>query len=247
VLHPAIAANPTLTRSLTPTIQSERYMAEVSVIVPLHDKEAEVAATLRAAVRLTSFVTPHVRSELATSHASSEARGSHAPSGLTGPSNDDSPVGLELLALDQRSGDNTLSVLSVLREQLKGLRTVKDVSQGSALRYASQIARGDVWLVVDRPIDPELAGWAVSEVLGGKRAALVHGELLAMDRQLGLQILGRLRGGLVAAQNAVQRRLNTERHQLAIRTPTGGGALRKAQLLLRGGLSRVGLGRFDRP
>src|SRR5262245_60998833 len=79
----------------------------------------------------------------------------------------DRPLAFELLALDERSGDNTASVLSVLHGQVPYLRTLQDLDRGTAIRSASRVARGDVWLAIDRPVDPELAAWAVVQVLGG--------------------------------------------------------------------------------
>ena len=69
------------------------------------------------------------------------------------------------------------------------------------------MARGTAWLILDHPIDPALAGWAVSQVLSGQRAAWVPGELLAVDRTAGADVLRKLSGGLVSAQHAVVRYL----------------------------------------
>src|SRR6185503_19105626 len=98
----------------------------------------------------------------------------------------DRPLAFEVLALDERSGDNTASVLSVLHGQVPYLRTLQDLDRGTAIRSASRVARGDVWLVLDRPVDPELAGWAVAQVLGGRRAAIVPGEILVVHRSVGV-------------------------------------------------------------
>ena len=52
------------------------------------------------------------------------------------------PMAFELLALDERSGDNTLSVLSVLHGQIPNLRTLQDVDPGFGER-AEVAARGN--------------------------------------------------------------------------------------------------------
>ena len=119
---------------------------DVSLILPLRDQETETAATVRAAARIVERVAPP------------EGRG---------------PLSAEILALDQRSGDNTLSVLSLLHGQIPSLRTLQDVEPGQAIRRATRVARGAVWLVMDRPLDPDLGAWGVGQVLRGHRAAII--------------------------------------------------------------------------
>lgn len=195
-------------------------MTDVSVIVPLRNREHEVASTIRAA----ADITQHVRS----------------PEGGT------PEIALEILALDERSGDNTLSVLSVLHGQIPGLRTIKDVVLGTSLRRASKIARGDVWVVLDHAISPASAAWALNEVLRGARAAVIPGEVLAMEGRLGLRLLAESRGGLIAAQREVVRFLRKRGEHAVVSEPDQGRKPR-VRALLRRGLARLGLGRSDRP
>lgn len=190
---------------------------ELSIILPVRDQENDVASLVRAAVRVEEHV---------------DARGE--------------PVATEILALDERSGDNTLSVLSVLHGQIANLRTLQDVEPGSSIRRAAKVARGDVWLVLDHAIDADLAGWAVTQVLRGQRAAFVPGELLALDRDLGRQLLKHA-GGLVSAQNRLRKYLKTRNEPAAFSPAPDGSPKARAKRLLRGGLGRLGLGRFDKP
>lgn len=192
-------------------------MPEVSIILPVRDQENTVASLVRAAVRVEEFV---------------DARGEEVTS--------------EILALDERSGDNTLSVLSVLHGQIKNLRTLQDVEPGSGIRRAAKVARGEAWLVLDHAIDADLAGWAVTQVFRGQRAAFVPGELLAVDRKLGGQ-LQRHTGGLVSAQNRLRKYLKATGEPSAFSPAPDGSAKARAKRLLRGGLGRLGLGRFDKP
>jgi hypothetical protein len=153
----------------------------------------------------------------------------------------------EILALDQSSTDNTLSVLSVLHGQFAELRTVQDLEPGSAVMRAARLARGRVWLLLDRVVDQELCHWGARQVFCGHRAAVVPGELLAVERGVGQASLGWLRGGLVAAQGAVERSLEAQ-GELPVRSPAPDRGLKeRARLILRGRLSRLGLGAFDRP
>ena len=193
---------------------------DVSLILPLHDQEAETAATVRSAASIAQRVPP--------------------PPDREG-------LGTEILALDQRSGDNTLSVLSLLHGKISNLRTVQDVEPGHALRRATRVARGAVWLVMDSPLDPELGAWGVGQVLRGHRAVIIPGEMLVIDQPLGVTVLPRLAGGLVSAQQAVTRHLRGQNVQ-PLRSPSSKkGAAHRARLFVRGQLGRFGLGRLDRP
>lgn len=157
------------------------------------------------------------------------------------------PFAFEILALDEGSVDNTLSVLSVLHGQFAELRTMQDLEPGTAVMRAARLARGRVWLLLDRVVEQELCHWGARQVFCGHRAAVVPGELLAVERGLGQASLGWLRGGLVAAQSAVERSLDAQ-GELPVRSPAPDrGIKERARLILRGRLSRLGLGAFDRP
>ena len=193
---------------------------DVSLILPLRDQEAQTAATVRAALEIAK------RAPLPEDRAALEA---------------------EILALDQRSGDNTLSVLSLLHGQIPSLRTIQDVEPGRAIRRATGVARGSVWLVADRPLDPELGAWGVGQVLRGHRAAIIPGEMLVVDQPLGVTVLPRIAGGLVSAQRAVTRHLRGQNLQPVWSPPSQKGAAHRARLFVRGKLGRLGLGHLDRP
>jgi len=192
---------------------------DVSLILPFLDQEAETAAIVRRAVLIAQRVpVPEGRTCLET----------------------------EILALDQRSGDNTLSVLSLLHGKISNLRTVQDVEPGQAIRRATQVVHGRVWLVMDYPIDPELGAWGVGQVLRGHRAAIIPGEMLVVDQPLGVTVLPRLSGGLVSAQKAITRHLRAQNLQPVWSPPSRKGATHRARLFVRGQLGRLGLGHLDR-
>jgi hypothetical protein len=196
-------------------------MTDVSIILCVRDMESAVAPLVRCAADLPH----HVRQ----------------------PDDEEGEIALEIVALDERSGDNTLSVLSVLHGQIPNLRTLQDVDIGASIRRGARVVTGDVWLVLDHAIEPELAGWAVSQILSGQRAAVVPGELLAVDRHVGQAVLRQVSGGLVSAQNAVVRYLRGRGEPPAFSPSPNSGPLQRARLLLRGSLGRLGFARFDRP
>lgn len=209
--------NRTLDRAPGERISPVEGVPEVSIILPVRDQENDVASLVRAAVRVEEHV---------------DARGQ--------------PVISEILALDERSGDNTLSVLSVLHGQIANLRTLQDVEPGLGIRRAAKVARGDAWLILDHAIDADLAGWALTQVLRGQRAAFVPGELLALDRALGRELVEHT-GGLVSAQNRLRKFLRSRGESAAFSPAPDGSAKARAKRMLRGGLGRLGLGRWDRP
>ena len=153
----------------------------------------------------------------------------------------------EVLALDEHSGDNTLSLLSVLHGRLPELRTFQEVREGTAVAQAARMARGEQWMFVDREVEPELARWGVRQLAGGQRAAIVPGEILAVEARLGAHVLADLYGGLVSAQQAVVRDLGARGGHAATRPAPDRGMTERALLFLRGRLGMVGLGQLDRP
>ncbi|MBX7077814.1 MAG: hypothetical protein K1X88_01425 [Nannocystaceae bacterium] len=195
---------------------------DVSVLLPLRDAEPMVAPLVRTAELVQEIV-------MDRHHASGR------------------PLAFEFLALDERSGDNTASVLSVLHGQQPQLRTIQDLDRGSALRHAARLARGDVWLVLDHPVDPDLAAWAVGQIIVGQRAAIIPGELLALHRSAGVDVLRALDGGLVVAQRVVARYLRRLGETPAFSPAPGVTRLHRALVFLRGHTGRVGLGFLDRP
>ncbi|NVB37293.1 hypothetical protein G6O69_05585 [Pseudenhygromyxa sp. WMMC2535] len=153
----------------------------------------------------------------------------------------------ELLALDERSRDNTLSVLSILHGKVPQLRSVQELEPGTAVREAARHATGRVWLLVDGPFDPEHGLWAARQVFCGDPAALIPGEVLALGRGLGQATLGWLRGGLVSAQFEVERMLAAQGRKPAWSPPTQRRLRDRAHLQLRRRMGRLGLGLLDRP
>lgn len=157
------------------------------------------------------------------------------------------PPPFEVLALDQTSVDNTLSLLSILHARLPELRILQDVRQGMALIEAARAARGERWLLVDRLVDPDLMTWGIRQLDAGKRAAIVPGEILAVEARLGASVLGNLTGGLVSAQQAVEHELVARGQRPAWCPAPDRGVAERALLFLRGRLGWVGLPQLDRP
>jgi hypothetical protein len=152
----------------------------------------------------------------------------------------------ELIALDESSRDNTLSVLSILHARLPQLRTLQGLDPGTAVMRAARSAQGRVWLIVDAPFAAEHGLWAARQVFCGDPAAMVPGEVLAVHRNLGQAALGWLGGGLVSAQHEVERLLAAHDLRPAWSPPHQRALRDRARLFVRGRLGRLGLGQLDR-
>ena len=194
---------------------------DLSVLLPLRDSEGIVAPVVREAVEI-------------------------AASSLPAPAPEDGPH-FEILALDERSGDNTSSVLSVLHGQIPELRTLQDLDRGTGLRVASRVARGEIWLILDQPTQLDLAVWAVSQVVRGQPAAVVPGEILAVHRNLGNQVLGGLSGGLATATRLTLSELKKRGQRAAMTPASDSSQLAKTVTFLRGHAHLLGLAHLDRP
>lgn len=132
---------------------------------------------------------------------------------------DEGEAAFEILALDQRSRDNTLAVLSLLSGRRPELYAYQDVPRDTAIMRASRLAQGRAWLILEGEVDLTLARWAVTEVLTGQNAATVPGTLLAVERELAQSKLGWLQGNLTDAQREIGRAL-ARRGERPLRHPS---------------------------
>lgn len=192
---------------------------DLSIILSLHDAEPYLARLVNTLVTISRNL---------------ELPGGGKPS-------------FELLAMDERSRDNTLAILSLLSGRIEELQAFQDIPRGTAIMRASRLARGKTWLILDHNVDLELTRWAVQEVMRGHRAATVPGQLLAVEADLAEDSLAWMRGGLVAAQREVKRGLAL-RGERALRHPSPRRRwFHRLHRRARVQLARFGLGRFDRP
>ncbi|MEE9385218.1 MAG: glycosyltransferase [Nannocystaceae bacterium] len=194
-------------------------MLDLSVILLLYNREGDVATMVRSAVAVTNRQADTSRPSL-----------SH-----------------EALALDEHSRDNTLSVLSMLAPKFPTLHAIPGLAPGTAVRRGVERARGRVLMLVDHAAAVTDARWCLEQVLGGKCAAAVPGEVLVVGRKLALRCLTRRRAGLVRAQQIVRRALRARVERMATRSPDLPHISDRARLLVRQRLTRFGLTRFDRP
>ncbi len=153
---------------------------------------------------------------------------------------------IELIAVDEGSGDNTLSHLSILQHKLSELRVLEAPKRGRGIQAAVRIARGQSLMFVDHNVEPRILRWGVQALQDGHRAALVSGEVLAISRDFSPQ-LAKLRGGLVAAERTVAKALAKQGVTPAWGDVPSRDLKQKAVLLLRRSVGQIGLSWLDRP
>ncbi len=227
--------------------EPDRMSTALTIALCLRDDETRLSDMVRVAVE--------VGRTLAREHATGEWRDSTDDSDSDadlrarekGPRRvDDGDLSFELIALDESSRDNTLSVLSILHGKIPELMTISGLAPGTAIMRAARTATGRVWLVVDGPFAVEHASWAARQVFCGDRAALVPGEVLAVERNLGQAALGWLNGGLASAQREVETMLAAHGQRGAWSPARAWGVRDRVRLFVRGRLGKFGLGHLDR-
>lgn len=90
----------------------------------------------------------------------------------------------EILVCDELSGDNTLSLLGLLRRDLPELRVLAGVSPGQGFVQGARAARGRALVLVDARCEAPFSalGFALSRLADGWDAMAVHGRYLVLRR-----------------------------------------------------------------
>ncbi|PRQ01291.1 hypothetical protein [Enhygromyxa salina] len=217
---------------------------DLSIALCLRDDETRLPVMAKAAVEVAEALRrEHAAGEWheAPEHAREEAWIAAGAERRADPN-----LSYEVLALDESSRDNTLSVLSILHGRHSQLRSFQALEPGTAVMRAARLARGRVWLIVDAPFDLAHGLWATRQVFCGDQAAVIPGEVLALRRGVGQAALGWMGGGLVSAQREVERLLDSHGQRPAWSPPRDQALRNRARLFVRGRLAGFGLGQFDR-
>lgn len=100
----------------------------------------------------------------------------------------------EILVVDERSTDNSLAVLSLLRRELPGLDVLAGVASGEGYAWSVRRARGRALLLFDARTQAPLSalGFALSRLGDGYDGVAVSGRYLVLRRTRALDILTRL-------------------------------------------------------
>ena len=100
----------------------------------------------------------------------------------------------EILALDEGSGDNTLSLLALLRREIPHLEVLPGVGRGRGFVRGAAVARGRSLLLLDGRSDAPLAalGFALQRLGGGDDAVVIAGRYVVLHRTRTLRLHGAL-------------------------------------------------------
>jgi hypothetical protein len=90
----------------------------------------------------------------------------------------------EIIAVDEFSGDNTLTLLALLRREIPELKVVPGAAPGRGYVRGAGLARGRAVLLVDARCEAPFAalGFALGRLAEGFDAAAVHGRYLVLRR-----------------------------------------------------------------
>lgn len=121
-------------------------------------------------------------------------------------------VRAEILAVDERSSDNTLPLLSLLGRELPSLRVIAGVAPGGGHRRGVEEAGAATVLLLEARCDSPLSaiGFALARLEGGLDAIAVHGRFLLLRR-------GRVRRLLAALVHHPHRAAPAELHRRLLR------------------------------
>jgi hypothetical protein len=90
----------------------------------------------------------------------------------------------EVLAVDERSGDNSLALLALLQRQFPELHVLAGANAGEGFGRGVAAARGRSLLLVDPRRDPQLGPlqWALGRIEAGRDAVLLKGRYVVARR-----------------------------------------------------------------
>jgi hypothetical protein len=99
----------------------------------------------------------------------------------------------EIVAVNDGSRDNSLSIIRLLMAQIPELRLEARNCAGRAFLRGAAEARGAVLLLLEaqRPISLAPLGWALSRLAAGREAVILRGRYIVAKRLLALPIIVR--------------------------------------------------------
>jgi len=114
----------------------------------------------------------------------------------------------ELVAVNDGSRDNTLSMLELLAARVPELRVIRASSAGRAYMRGAAEAHGSVLILMDaaRPISLAPLGWALSRLAGGRDAVIFRGRYVVARLRPVLPVIARASGPGVLFERVFERR-----------------------------------------
>jgi hypothetical protein len=105
-------------------------------------------------------------------------------------------VAFEILAVNDGSTDNSLSIATLLATGVPELRVLARNVSGRAFLRGTSEARGPVVVLLDAASDVSFAplGWALSRLAAGREAVILRGRYIVARRLMALPVIVRASG-----------------------------------------------------
>lgn len=114
----------------------------------------------------------------------------------------------EIVAVNDGSRDNSLSILELIASQHSWLRVARANAAGRAFLRGAGEARGTTLMLLEGGKQPPLAplGWALSRLAAGREAVILRGRYIVARRLLALPIIVRATGPGLLFERIFERR-----------------------------------------
>jgi hypothetical protein len=114
----------------------------------------------------------------------------------------------EIVAVNDDSRDNSLSIASLLARQIAELRVLGTNVAGRAFLRGAAEARGGVLILIEASKVASLAplGWALSRLEAGREAVILRGRYIVARRLMALPIIVRASGPGLLFEHVFERR-----------------------------------------
>lgn len=114
----------------------------------------------------------------------------------------------EIVAVNDGSRDNSLSIARLLTAQVPELRLITRDAAGRAFLRGAAEARGGILMLLEAQRSVSLAplGWALSRLAAGREAVILRGRYIVARRLLALPIIVRASGPGLLFEHVFERR-----------------------------------------
>jgi Glycosyl transferase family 2 len=114
----------------------------------------------------------------------------------------------EIVAVNDGSRDNSLSIVSLLAPRIPELRLVSSNVSGRAFLRGTSEAKGSIVVLMEggRTVSLAPLGWALSRLEAGREAVILRGRYIVARRLLALPIIVRASGPGLLFEHVFERR-----------------------------------------
>jgi hypothetical protein len=114
----------------------------------------------------------------------------------------------EILAVNDASSDNSISIATLLAQDIPELRILPRNVSGRAFLRGTSEARGALVVLLEagRPVSFAPLGWALSRLAAGREAVILRGRYIVARRLLALPVIVRASGPGLLFEHVFERR-----------------------------------------